>query len=400
MSDSKNSLRSSDLDALAQELAIQGDFQAAALLLMERLANRPPATSAAVLQAWVDLLSRQPGVAECAFLRADYSEGSLEYLASSAIVRRITALRNSSCRFRMLACLSSRQFLSDRLPRLAGKPWQPGVQLFVQPVIPTSLRALLVVISDGRGGCQIDYIVQAVATFAAALLAPAREQELAARVAHMTSGSILVAQFKLDSALRQMGDEPAVADQIQKALAALKDAQAGLDRARLFGLPWHGRAGRISLGPFLAKLGAQLNDEIQQEVVTEASLRACKRIQSMVVRATEERLRCALRDAILVTWLLCKRRTTSLSVARSDERVKARIRGDGTTLPRITRSADLLAILSDPAQYLSLPEKPAVRGVGLSLPRKLIEEMGGRMGARLLGADKCLDVLFEWPGLL
>ena len=399
MNDPRCPLLSSDLDALARELTVQGDFQAAALLLMEKLANRPPPTSATVLQEWVALLTRQPGVAACAFLKADYDAQSLDPLASSPNISMLNALRSSPSRRRLLACLSNMQFLADRLPREASLRGRSSAQFFVQPLVPRSLRTLLIVVTDGTKAFQIDYIAQSVATFAAAFLAPAREQEMSARVAHMSSGSILVAQFKLEAALHELKqhNEPAAAGQICKALGALRDAQAGLDRARLLGLPWHKQARRIRLGPFLAEVAEALNNEIDQEVVGERSLRACRCAPDAVVRAGDERLRYALRDATLATWLLGKGRTTSLAVGRTGPWVSAQIKSQGTSLPRAAAGADLMAILSDPGQYLTLPDKPAARGIGFFLPRKLIEEMGGRMSAQIRGADRRLAITLDWP---
>lgn len=216
--------------------------------------------------------------------------------------------------------------------------------------------------------------------------------ELAGRVAHMTSSSLVLAQLRLQHLREGLDDNTVIASNITEVLGFLEEAQQGLDRARLLGIPWQQFSKKITLPDFLIEIQETLNDTTGNTIVNGITHLAHDATQSgsITVTASPVRLRYALRDLTLGAWVLSgQRKPVMLTLANGGQYAKLTIQSQDVSLHSAANQQaidqqDLLSLLCDPAVFLISPDRYIPeRSMGFYLAIHLIKEMGGDITAHI-----------------
>jgi hypothetical protein len=247
--------------------------------------------------------------------------------------------------------------------------------LLIETIPESSPKCSLAVASRSKHRELIRWMLKRVALQAGLGLAmQARERayrQMAERVSHMCSSSLLVAWHRLDD-LRTRGE--GLSDEgynlLTQAMDDVEDAQRGFERARLLALPPDLYAEDFDFVDLMQVVRSGLPDEALAPLADSACL----------VRGAKNRLGWAFRDLILVAWLLGeKRRPVEVSFASRDHSLKVLLLGGA--LPPALRTGSLEAKLRNPDTYLVTPDRK-YRGecaIGLELAWSSIEASGGRL---------------------
>jgi hypothetical protein len=399
-----------DIEELAQEITARQDFENAIIRILDRSLEetRPQVgmhdrseMAAGILNAWIGVLLEQEPITKSAAFGFD---GGRE--RPDVFPKEQESLWDS-----LSLDIQERVRQAVRGHYWLSRPLKDGY-LMVAPCAGSDSPVALAVTTGRQTTSLVRWMVNAAAARIGFVLSILQSEErrdqgyreMAARVAHMTSGSILLAQLQLDKVLREEG---ATAEElrsgIEETLSTLEEAQKGLDRARLLGVPWQRYRENIRMGEFVAGTGRDLNRTAGQEVVRKEALDNCLH-SAIVVSAARVRLRYALRDLMLGAWILTNPTGTgdlkqaidlSLTNGSRDARVSL-IGGKLNMTSGISSGRELERRLRDPDVFLLSPDdyRPE-RSIGFHMAWKLIEEMGGSIHANL--AEGKLSFVVELP---
>ncbi len=387
----------SDGDAdrrLGEEITRQINFQHLMLNALDMAVQEPPEDAVGVFRLWTSILEQMSEAA--AALVIDPDSGKIENIVST-----------DSEFWKYLLDLPIR----DRITRAVreGRSLSVPVRekegfLTVTPCPGSSPPAALAVFHADYTQGTIGFVADCAATSAGLFLAMLRAEEerergyrdMAAKVAHMSSGSIVLAQLRLGALRDEEDTSPEFRREIEKALSDLRDAQQGLDRARLLGVPWSRYAEPIDLGPFVAEICEALNEATKKEVVDTASIQKCKSRLGITLQASKVRVRYAIRDLALGTRILTEPKIPlCLSLTPNETLAKLEIIGGKTNLSDEEISRDL----RDPEVFLSSPDEYIPeRSIGFHLAWSLIEEIkGASIHPEIDRVGKELKFIIELP---
>ena len=403
-------LESYEIKKLARELGAYYDFEYTANGLMDDSIEQPRLSFRDILYSWAVVLSKQKTISKSAALCWNPDTAKLDPISPSIDSERMwDTLLDSNLGKRITERIRANQSFSCPLID-TSVPGIPEDQFLLVSSCPGSDPPAALAASCGiyEEIPIIQRTIDNAATRAALFLAMlrAREEsergyrEMAARVAHMSSGSIVLAQLRLGAILkRQRLNREHVYHEIEEALNNLGEAQQGLDRARLLGVPWSKYAEDIQLVPFLAEIGEELNRAVDKKVVSEDSLREYQaEALHLFVSASPVRLKYAIRDLILGTWILTNQEDpVHLTIANGGMQAEIRVEGGKTNLPLGKFNGKLDAMLRDPAVFLLSPDRySAERSIGFHMAWTLIEEIQGAVRPEIL-EDQRLRFVVELP---
>jgi hypothetical protein len=266
----------------------------------------------------------------------------------------------------------------------------------------------IAVIAISRGEQSADSIVQFAARYTATRLidqlAPGAHmrgyRDMAARVSELAGMSVSLAEMKCGELL---GDQLSADEESLKRLSEiaehLREAQEAFDRARVFGMPWLPGEGRdTELSTELATTAEWVNAATGQDVIRDMDIDMCNRSSIGTVFTSPTRLHYALRGLLMGSWLLTKRQQLRLRL--DCEKPGFRIEGRECRAFKASRGADIGKIICQPDIFLRGTDDYHVdRIIGLPLAWHLVQEMAGRISARLTEARRLrLDVSFDRAG--
>jgi hypothetical protein len=397
-------LNDEEIEELAHEITVRNDFEVTVFQMMDKIIWRIQSTLDVhdrsemvkdILSSWALILQERKGITDSVALRFDENKEEFSLFATGQVSQNLWTSFDPEVREKIKQAVLGRYWLSYPLENKL---------LLVAPCAGSDPPVALIV-TAGESTSLVMGIVSAAAVYLGFILSMLRLQEIleilqrerghremAARIAHMSSGSILLAHLRLSKVAKK--EDATVQElryEIEGALNHLEETRQGLDRARLLGVPWKQYRKDIPLGEFVADIASDLNKAIGQEVVKNDDLSKCKAVPEIIVSAAPVRLRYALRDFMLGTWILSElsepdslREPIHLSLAHlslGNGDIKAQLRLIGSKISPtlgVSSGQELENRLRDPEVFLVSPDKYLPeRSIGFHLAWALIEEIDG-----------------------
>ena len=387
-------LSKEDIAELSQEISNRIDFDSSANFVMKNMLQQSPSKKTEIIKVWVEMLQKQMWVKLSIGLI--FRKGHLEVILSDSISSSDNDWQ--SCISEDLKAEISQAVCEEKEIRSSLNKLRSTQYFLLLTPCPgcESASALAVIVNSEEATKQNQLMLRSAAIRASVLIVhlESTEQgyrEMATRVAHMATGDIVLAQFRLTSVIEKLKgiEDKTIRQEVADTKDDLERAQKCLDRAGLLGAPWFKDTEKLNLGSFVADIGENLNEPTEttgKKIVNERTLIELREKEPILsVYASRMRLEYALRDLMLGTWLLTdENKPVELRVTNGDGRAKIYIHGDNAKLPSHLSGKKFANYLRDPAKFLPSPDNySAVHGIGFQLAWKLIEEINGSIDAQL-----------------
>ena len=382
-------------DLLGREITLRNDLDRSLQLAAAKLVASPNGEAEVLKSVFADVLRAQTWIKSVAAITLDHNDCPkvLEKLAGELAP-------NWNHLIKRIGKNQTADWIRRRMPSLSflDKAWVSGSSCSASPLLLSSSCfgslepiSLFVIVEDSEVLCSS--LLQSAATWTGAFLAASQRSESQARaanmIAHMSSSSVEIADFRLRLAQKYLqgpagGDSAKAANEIELALNELADAQRALHR----GLIWSSEKPRfpqpVELGQVFKDVIESLNKTVggfHGPIVDDATLGQCfQKLQNVRVKASESRLRQSLRDAALGAWMLSERTTLKMDCETKKRRTAVTFRGQGSTIPPDWTAGQLQRNFFDPEIFCLTSQRGIVeRALTFDWSQRLLAQIDAQL---------------------
>jgi len=387
-----NGITHDEIVAIGRDELLRNDFEFAVNEALRELAAAGPRRPHDLLKVWARVLGNQSTLIEGSAVVMVYAD-TVAFDCSGGIPEPAWKALPSQLQREIRTHVTNGIHYADTV-RSSGSPDFDGRQIEIEPIGELHKGVALAVVTKSRtiAGRMLKHAALQAGVMLASEARERGVRQMASRISKMCSSSILSARCRLEGLLH--GEQPlvdALREVVTKAIADLDEAQQGFDRARLLEYPASGHAEPIDLGRFLSGLVASLKS-VEPPVMASWAAKACDQATGVIAFGSKWRLNYALRDVVMLTWLLTKRNPVEIEIHDAPDDVSVRIVGG--PLPDNLGGEDARRRLLDPDTLLigREPHK-AVRGIDLQLALILIRDENGKLTVGEVQGKLCFNVI-------
>lgn len=234
------------------------------------------------------------------------------------------------------------------------------------------------------------------------------QADAANMIAHMSSSSVELANFRLRLAQKSLDRESSTdgtkeaAKHIQQALSDLDDAQRALQRGLIWSSDKPSFPKPVELREELKLVIDSLNDTAGKvkgrQIVDKAAFKECyKALKNLSVEASSMRLRQSLRDAMLGAWMLSERTTLRMTCQTDPGHTAASVTfcGQGSTIPRDWSEQQLQRNFFDPEIFCLTSQKVFVeRALTFDWTQRLLSQINAHLKPAV--ADRKFELTIDF----
>ena len=379
------------LSEFEQEMAkrenMRMDFRNAVSRLTDKSLAHPPQKEDAVFHDWIAVLEKQSFIEDCIAIRLapDSTTPAQVTKNEEFYTKAWEPFLNTPLGNELLETVKKRKPFFRPLNTVSELPenWNTFTMMAI-PCPKTSIPCSLVLIHTiDESELLVRELLEEVATRVALHIHCIRENReeslrvMALRIAHTCSSSIFLAQLRLNNLLEEKSLEK-IKDELERMSDDLAQAQKGFERARLLGVAPENLQRTFSLNKLIHEVGEELNTKVPKNArdekafpVDTASLENCH-ATPFEICAVEERIRYALRDFFLCTWIIAGKKKpveVALKLDTGDNYAAClHIEGGKIELIKdesLLQSETIGETLQDPALFLYANDKFQIeRGLG------------------------------------